>query len=81
MDWLPTPLAAAGAQPDLAFPPDGDNLLSTLMTQAPPRPRKLFFRFRPGEQRAVRDGDMKYLRIAGKEFLFNVAHDPRSGPT
>ena len=77
MDWLPTLLAAAGAQPDPAFPPDGENLLSTLTTQAPPRPRKLFFRFRPGEQRAVRDGDMKYLRIAGNEFLFNVADDPR----
>ena len=30
MDWLPTLLAAAGASPDPAFPPDGINLLPML---------------------------------------------------
>jgi len=30
MDWMPTLLAAAGVQPDPAYPPDGDNLLPTL---------------------------------------------------
>ena len=39
--------------------------------------RKLFWRFKPGEQRAVRDGDWKYLQIAGNEFLFDVVKDPR----
>ena len=24
----------------------------------------------------MRDGDMKYLKIAGNEFLFNVVNDP-----
>ena len=48
-----------------------------LTGRAPPRPRKLFWRYKAGGQRAVRDGDWKYLRIAGNEFLFDVAQDPR----
>lgn len=77
MDWLPTLLAAASLQPDPAYPPDGENLLPILLGQSPVRPRKLYFRFRAGQQRAVRDGDMKYLRIDDNEFLFNVVSDPR----
>ena len=30
-----------------------------------------------GAQRAIRDGDWKYLQIAGNEFLFDVVKDPR----
>ena len=77
MDWLPTLLAAAGTQPDPAHPPDGDNILPILTGQVQPHPRKLFFRYRPANQRAVREGDWKYLRIAGNEFLFDVVNDPR----
>jgi arylsulfatase A-like enzyme len=77
MDWLPTLLAAAGTQPDLSYPPDGDNLLPILAGRAAPHPRKLLWRFKAGAQRAVRDGDWKYLRIAGNEFLFDVVKDPR----
>ena len=77
MDWMPTLLAAAGAQPDPAYPPDGENLLPTLTARASPHTRKLFWRFKAGAQRAVRDGDWKYLRIAGNEFLFDVVRDPR----
>ena len=77
MDWLPTLLATAGTQPDLSYPPDGDNLLPILAGRAAPHPRKLFWRFKAGAQRAVRDGDWKYLRIAGNEFLFDVVKDPR----
>jgi len=39
-------------------------------------PRKLFWRYRHNAQRAVRDGDMKWLKIAENTFLFNVAEDP-----
>ena len=77
MDWLPTLAAAAGTAPDPAYPPDGENLLPAMTGAAAAKPRKLYFRFRPGQQRAVRDGDMKYLRVEGNEFLFNVAKDPR----
>jgi hypothetical protein len=40
-------------------------------------PRKFYWRYKAGSQRAVRDGDWKYLRIAGNEFLFDVVKDPR----
>jgi arylsulfatase A-like enzyme len=76
MDWVPTLLAAAGLQPDSAYLPDGMNLLPALTGNASPVPRKLFWRFRSNEQRAVRDGDMKWLKIAGNTFLFNVVDDP-----
>jgi arylsulfatase A-like enzyme len=77
MDWLPTLLAAAATAPDLAYPPDGENLVPILTGRAPPHPRKLYWRFRAGGQRAHRDGDWKYLRLAGNEFLFDVVKDPR----
>src|SRR5205823_3596962 len=57
MDWMPTLLAAAGTQMNPAYPPDGENLLPVLSGAAPPHPRKLFWRFKGGGQRAVRDGD------------------------
>lgn len=76
MDWLPTLLAAAGTKPDPAYPSDGANLLPMLTQGAPPVSRKLFWRFRSHAQRAVRDGDMKWLKIDENTFLFNVAADP-----
>ena len=77
MDWMPTLLAAAGTQPDPAYAPDGENLLPVATGRAATHARKLFWRFKAGAQRAVRDGDWKYLRIAGNEFLFDVVKDPR----
>lgn len=77
MDWMPTLLAAADLQPDPAYPPDGENLLPTLTGRASPHPRKLFWRYKAGGQRAVRDADWKYLQIAGNEFLFDLGKDPR----
>ena len=44
---------------------------------AAPHPRKLYWCYKAGSQRAIRDGDWKYLRIAGNEFLFDVVQDPR----
>ncbi|HET9427483.1 MAG TPA: sulfatase-like hydrolase/transferase [Allosphingosinicella sp.] len=77
MDWLPTLVAAAGVSPDEAFPPDGENLLDVLTGESPPRPRKLFWRFRAGGQAAVRDGNWKYYRIRDLEFLYDLSRDPR----
>ena len=77
MDWMPTLLAAAGTAPDPAYPPDGENLLPIVAGGAAPHPRKLYWRFKAGQQRALREGDWKYLKIAGNEFLFDVVKDPR----
>jgi arylsulfatase A-like enzyme len=76
MDWMPTLLAIGGTPPDPAYPSDGEDLAPAL-TGAAPHPRKFYWRYKAGSQRAVRDGDWKYLRIAGNEFLFDVVQDPR----
>jgi arylsulfatase A-like enzyme len=76
MDWLPTFIAAAGSSPDPASPPDGMNLLPTLLGQARPISRTLYWRYKANAQRAVRDGDYKALKIAGNTFLFDVVKDP-----
>jgi arylsulfatase A-like enzyme len=76
MDWLPTLLAAAGTAPDLAYPPDGMNLLPQIADGAAPIERRLFWRYKSQWQRAARIGDWKYLKILDNTFLFNVASDP-----
>jgi arylsulfatase A-like enzyme len=76
MDWMPTLLAAAGTSPAPALPPDGMNLLPHLTTNAAPVPRTLYWRYKANAQRAIRDGDMKFLKILDNTFLFNVAEDP-----
>lgn len=77
MDMLPTFMAASGGRPDASYPTDGDNLLPVLLGQTRPYPRKLFWRYKAGEQASVRDGDWKYLKIKNYEHLYDVAKDPR----
>lgn len=77
MDWLPTLLAAAGGTPDPRYPPDGENLLPVLLGEAPSRPRTLYWRYKAHAQEAMREGDWKYLKLGGKEHLYNLAADVR----
>jgi arylsulfatase A-like enzyme len=77
MDWLPTLLEAAGTAPDPDYPPDGISLLPVLTGDRAPQPRKLFWRYKTNAQRAMRDGDLKYLKIRDNDFLFDVVADPR----
>jgi arylsulfatase A-like enzyme len=77
MDWLPTLLAAAGGVPDPAYPSDGLDVLPVLEGSEPIRERRLFWRYKAQGQRAVREGDWKYLRINDNEFLFDVVVDQR----
>ena len=77
MDWMPTLLTAAGTSLDAAYPSDGEDLGPIITGRAAPHPRKLYWRYKAGSQRAMRDGNWKYLRIAGNEFLFDVVQDPR----
>ena len=76
MDWLPTLLAACGGRPDPDAPSDGISLLPALAASRPPTPRTLFWRFKSNQQRAVRDGDFKALKISKNSYLFNVVDDP-----
>jgi arylsulfatase A-like enzyme len=76
MDWLPTLLAAAGSRADPAYPPDGVDLMPLLARGAAPADRKLFWRFTSNGQRSMRDGNLKWLRIKGNDFLFDLGADP-----
>jgi arylsulfatase A-like enzyme len=75
MDWLPTLLSAAGAAPDPAYPTDGMNLLPQLRGAAAVE-RKLYWRYKTNHQRALRDGNYKFLKILDNTYLFNVIEDP-----
>jgi len=75
MDWLPTFLAAGGGKPDRAYSPDGMDITPALLGGSLPE-RTLYWRFGNKDQRAVRRGDMKYLKINDNEFLFDVVADP-----
>jgi arylsulfatase A-like enzyme len=77
MDWLPTLLEAAGTAPHADYPPDGISVLPMLTGKAAPVARTLFWRYKSNAQRAVRDGDLKYLKILDNSFLFDVVADPR----
>jgi arylsulfatase A-like enzyme len=76
MDWAPTLLDAAGAAPDPAYPLDGISLIPMLTAGAASVSRTLYWRYRHHAQRAMRDGDWKWLKINGNTFLFNVIDDP-----
>ncbi|WP_295531477.1 sulfatase-like hydrolase/transferase [Novosphingobium sp. Chol11] len=75
MDWLPTLVAATGAKPDPAFPPDGVDLRGAIAGGAAPE-RTLFWRYKNHGQQAARKGRWKYLKIEDNTFLFDVAADP-----
>ena len=77
MDWFPTLLEAAGVARDPDYPSDGLRPLPILTGQSAPVPRKLFWRYKTNAQRAMRDGDYKYLKIRDNSFLFDVVADPR----
>ncbi|MHC1479074.1 sulfatase family protein [Frateuria aurantia] len=76
MDWLPTLLAAANAEPDPAWPSDGENILPILTGEAATIARSLYWRYKSNSQRAVRQQQWKYLKINDNEFLFDVVADP-----
>jgi arylsulfatase A-like enzyme len=76
MDWMLTMLAAAGTEPDPSYHLYGRNIFETLTQNSAPTPRKLFWRCKANAQRAVRDGDYKFLKVLDNTFLFNVVEDP-----
>lgn len=77
MDWLPTLLAPVGLAPHPDYPSDGENILPVLTGDRSPWQRTLFWRYKSQAQRAVRQGDWKYLKINDNEFLFDVVQDQR----
>ncbi|MFM2373044.1 MAG: hypothetical protein RIS85_2766 [Pseudomonadota bacterium] len=77
MDFLPTLLAMAGGNVAKAGRFDGMDLSRQLAGKASAVERTLFWRFNASTQAAVRQGDWKYVKLGGKEHLFNLAQDER----
>ena len=77
MDWSATMLDAAGVAPDPAFALDGVSLLRVLQRDGQEFDRPLHWRMNHRDQRALRDGDWKYLRVDGHDYLFNLPADER----
>ena len=77
MDWSATLMDAAGVQADAAYPLDGMSVLPVLRDAAHQFARPLHWRMNHRGQRAMRDGDWKYLRVDGNDYLFNIPGDER----
>lgn len=77
MDWSATLLDAAGVAPDPRYPLDGVSLMPVLRDARHRFDRKLYWRMNHRGQRALRDGDWKYLRVDGNDYLFDIAADER----
>ncbi len=77
MDWSATLLAAAGVPADPDYPLDGVSLLPVLQQPGRRFHRPLYWRMNHRGQRALRDGDWKYLRVDGNDYLFNIPADER----
>lgn len=77
MDWSATLLEAAGVAADPAYPLDGVSLLTVLRDPALQFRRPLYWRMKHRNQRALRDGDWKYLRVDDNDYLFNIPADER----
>ena len=77
MDWSATMLAAGGGQPHPDYPLDGVSLLPVLHDPGATFARPLHWRMNHRGQRAYRDGDWKYLRVDGNDYLFNILQDER----
>jgi arylsulfatase A-like enzyme len=77
MDWMPTLLAAAGAQAHADYPLDGISMLPHLLNPHVLCARPMFWRMKYRSQWAAIDGVWKYLKLDGHEFLFNIETDAR----
>lgn len=77
MDWPATILALAKATPDPGFPLDGIDLMPFMTGKKKVKDRTFYWRLTQStKQKAIRDGDWKYLKVENDEFLFNLIDDP-----
>jgi len=77
MDWSRTLLEAGGGEIDPNYPVDGVSLMSILKEDSEPFERPLHWRMKHRNQRALRVGPWKYLKVDEHEYLFNVENDAR----
>lgn len=74
MDWAPTLLAWAGGGGGQDY--DGLDLTGPLSGGAV-QERAMYWRYRANDQRALREGRWKYLRMREREYLFDIVTDQR----
>jgi arylsulfatase A-like enzyme len=77
MDGSATLLDVGGGQPHPDHPLDGVSLKTLLHDPAHRFHRPLHWRMNHRQQRALRDGDWKYLKVDEHEYLFNITADAR----
>jgi arylsulfatase A-like enzyme len=77
MDFSRTLLDAAGVAPADTHAPDGVSLLPVWRKPAATFARPMHWRMNHRGQRALREGEWKYLRVDGHDYLFNIANDAR----
>lgn len=77
MDWSATMLDAAGVSAHPDYPLDGVSLLPVLRDPSAAFDRPLHWRMKHRDQRAMRRGDWKYLRVDGNDYLFDIPGDER----
>ena len=77
MDWSATLLELGGGQPHLNYPIDGVSLAAVLRDPKHAFERPLYWRMYHRQQRAMRLGDWKYLKVDEHEYLFNISQDAR----
>jgi arylsulfatase A-like enzyme len=77
MDWSATLLELGGGRAHADFPPDGVSLAPVLREPAQAFERPLYWRMNYRGQRALRQGDWKYLKVDEHEYLFDIHKDAR----
>ena len=77
MDWTATILATAGAKPHPDFPLDGIDLMPICTGTKKEMGRTFYWRiFQRAKQKAIREGNWKYLKVENEEYLFDLSVDP-----
>jgi len=77
MDWSATLLDVGGGRPHSDYPIDGVSLKEVLCQPENTFERPLYWRMNHRQQRAMRHGEWKYLKVDEHEYLFNLAKDER----
>lgn len=76
MDWSATILAVAEAKQDPKLSMDGMNLMSILTGRRRPVSRTLYWRVtQRRQQKAIREGNWKYLKDENGEYLYDLFYD------
>lgn len=77
MDWSATMLTLGGGKAHPDYPLDGVNIEGVLRNPSATFERPLYWRMNHRQQRALRVGDWKYLKVDQHEYLFNIPADER----